>query len=68
MYEDDAYTAMFYADVTPLGDGYAFLDYTPKAHGVVLPESGRYRYLWYLSEDGGHTGHRLTEGYAYLNN
>lgn len=68
MYEDDAYTEMFYAEVTPLGDGYALLTYTPKAHGVVLPESGSYRYLWYLSEDGSHTGRRLKDGHAYLNN
>lgn len=68
MYEDDAYTEMFYAEITPLGDGYAFLDYMPKAHGVDLPYAGHYQYLWYLSEDGGHTGRRLYRGDIYLNN
>ena len=68
MYENDAYTEMFYAEVTPLDDGYAFLDYTPKAHGVDLPYAGHYQYLWYLSEDGGHTGKRLYLGDIYLNN
>lgn len=66
--DDDAYTEMFYADVTPLDDGYAFLDYQPKAHGVTLPYKGRYRYLWYLSYDGSHNGRRLYSGDVYLNN
>ena len=68
MYNDDAYTAMFYADVTPLGDGYAFLDYMPKAHGVDLPVAGHYQYVWYLSYDGSHNGRRLSSGDVYLNN
>ena len=68
MYNDDAYSSMFYADVTPLGDGYAFLDYMPKAHGVDLPNAGHYQYVWYLSYDGSHNGRRLSSGDVYLNN
>ena len=68
MYEYDAYTTMFYAEVTPLGDGYASLSYTPKAHGVDLPYKGHYQYLWYLSFDGGYTGRRLYLGDINLNN
>ena len=68
MYEYDAYTEMFYAEVTPLGDGYASLRYTPKAHGVDLPYAGHYQYLWYLSYDGSRNGRRLYLGDINLNN
>lgn len=67
MYGEEAYTDKFAASVTPLGDGYVYLSYTPKAHGVMIPQKGQYSYLWYLSDNGGSKGRRLNRGKVYLN-